>query len=226
MPSPAISDTPSRAPDRVGGALFGLAWSSALSVAFVVARALVTSRAIYAFLVWNLALAWIPYALGRVLDARARRSASTPELLGLALVFVGFLPNAPYLVTDLMHLHARQDAPYWFDVLMLASFAWSGLTLGVESVRLTAAIVRRRLSVTASHGYVGIVSVATGFGIYLGRFVRLNTWDAAVHPFTVAHSALGPLVHPTTHLGAWLFTVAFAALFLASYATLARRRAE
>ena len=196
--------------------------SSALSVAFVIARAWFTGTPGYAFLVWNLTLAWIPYVLARVIAARARRPGGTMVLLFVGLGFVGFLPNAPYIVTDLMHLHGETNAPYWYDALMLASFAWSGLTLGVASVRLTADVVHARLGGRASAGYVGVVSVLTAFGIYLGRFVRLNTWDAATHPFRVARHALAPIVHPGTHLRAWTFTVAFAALFLAAYASLAR----
>jgi uncharacterized membrane protein len=202
--------------------------SSALSIAFVLARASVTGRPGYGFLLWNLTLAWIPYVLARLIAARARKDGGAPLLLALGLAFIGFLPNAPYIVTDLMHLrwHTTEDAPQWFDSLMLASFAWSGLTLGIASVRITADVVKARVGTRASVGYVGIVSVLTAFGIYLGRFVRLNTWDAAVHPFRVARSVLAPLVHPATHLRAWTFTVAFAALFLAAYASLGRAREE
>jgi uncharacterized membrane protein len=200
--------------------------SSALSVAFVLARASVTGRPGYGFLLWNLMLAWIPYALARLIAARARRDGGTLAMLALGLAFIGFLPNAPYIVTDLMHLRWQTaDAPHWFDALMLASFAWSGLTLGIASVRITADVVKERVGARASIGYVGIVSVLTAFGIYLGRFVRLNTWDAAVHPFRVARSVLAPLVHPATHMRAWTFTVAFAALFLVAYVT-AHRRTE
>ncbi len=207
---------------RLSSLPLALLSSSALSVAFVVARAWFTGRPSYGFLLWNLTLAWVPYVLARVMVAREEKGASAVVLLALGLAFIGFLPNAPYIVTDLMHLHGQTDAPYWYDALMLASFAWSGLTLGVASVRLTAGVVARRLSPTASVGYVGIVSLLTAFGIYLGRFLRLNTWDAAVHPFRVARCALAPLAHPFTHARAWTFTVAFAALFLAAYASLAR----
>jgi uncharacterized membrane protein len=212
--------------DRILRALpFPLTASSAVSFAFFAARGIATHHPGYSFLLWNLTLAWIPYVLARVIVHRASKGAHVLSLAALGVVFIGFLPNAPYIVTDLMHLHHPSDAPYWFDALMLASFAWSGLTLGIASVRLTAKVIERRVSRTASMGYVGIVSVLSAFGIYLGRFVRLNTWDAVTHPFRVARAALLPVVHPFAHVGAWCFTVAFAALFLASYATLARRRA-
>ncbi len=205
---------------------YALLSSSALSVAFVLARASVTGRPGYGFLLWNLTLAWIPYVLARLIAAHAHRGGRTLSLFALALPFIGFLPNAPYIVTDLMHLRWQTDAPHWFDALMLASFAWSGLTLGIAAVRLTADVVKDRLGSRASIGYVGIVSLLTAFGIYLGRFVRLNTWDAAVHPFRVARSALAPLVHPASHMRAWTFTVAFAALFLAAYFSISRRRVD
>lgn len=213
-------------PRRLPALPVALLSSSALSVAFVVARAFVTGRPAYEFLLWNLTLAWIPYVLARVIVARARNEGGGLSLLAMGLPFLGFLPNAPYLVTDLMHLRWQTDAPHWFDVLMLASFAWSGLTLGIASVRLTADVVKRRVGHRASIGYVGIVSLLTAFGIYLGRFVRLNTWDAAVHPFRVARSVLAPLAHPAANMRAWTFTVAFAALFLAAYVSVHRRSEE
>lgn len=206
--------------ERIPLALFA---SSALSLAFVLARVTLTGRMSYVFLVWNLFLAWLPYVLARLIARRARRNAASSELLALGVVFIGFLPNAPYLVTDLIHLRGQTSVPYWFDTLMLASFGWSGLVLGVASVRLTAAIIRRRTSSVVSDAYVGIASVLVAFGIYLGRFLRFNTWDAAAHPFTLARSVAAPVIHPVHYAGAWLFTAAFAAFFLASYACFTRR---
>lgn len=201
-------------------ALVRLLLSSALSVLFVVVRAVLVGHASYLFLLWNLYLAWCPYLLARLIANRTRANASSGFLCFLWATFVGFLPNAPYLVTDLMHLQGKTSAPYWFDALMFASFAWSGLVLGVASVRQTAQVVRDRVSPFAGTAYVIVVSALSAYGIYLGRFLRFNTWDAAIHPFSVGRELLAPLVHPREHAFVWLFTAAFSAFFLATYASL------
>ena len=197
--------------------------SSALSVAFVFVRVTRTMHLHYVFLLWNLLLAWMPYVLARIIAFRARKGAGLPELSMLGIVFLGFLPNAPYLVTDLMHLHRQSSVPYWYDALMLASFGWAGLVLGVASLQITASVLRARTSKMVSVAYVLSASILVAFGIYLGRFLRLNTWDAAVHPLKVLECAIEPVIHPVHHAGAWIFTAAFSAFFLASYASLSRR---
>jgi uncharacterized membrane protein len=116
-----------------------------------------------------------------------------------------------------MHLAPREDAPLWFDALMLASFAWAGVALGTASLAACARVVRERFGAWTSHGFVGVTIVLTAFGIYLGRFVRLNTWDVLMHPFSVARSVIAPLTDPSANARAWTFTPIFAAFFFASY---------
>lgn len=200
-------------------ALLPLVLSSAVSVSFVAVRSLLVGHTSYLFLLWNLFLAWIPYGLARLVAAGMRTEANKVLVGTLAFAFVGFLPNAPYLVTDLVHLRGTASAPYWFDALMLASFAWSGLVLGIAAVRVTANLVHERLSRNASLAYVVVLSALSAYGIYLGRFLRFNTWDAAFHPFSVARSSLAPLMHPREYATVWLFTIAFSAFFLATYAS-------
>ncbi|MFO0663349.1 MAG: DUF1361 domain-containing protein [Polyangiaceae bacterium] len=201
-------------------ALLPLVLSSALSVSFVAMRSLLVGHTSYLFLLWNLLLAWIPYGLARLLAVGMRTPTNRALVFVLAVAFLGFLPNAPYLVTDLVHLKVAASAPYWFDALMFASFAWSGLVLGIAAVRVTAHVVHERLSKSASVAYVVVASALSAYGIYLGRFLRFNTWDAAFHPFSVARCSLAPLVNPREYSTAWLFTIMFSAFFLATYASL------
>lgn len=176
------------------------------------------------FLVWNLFLAWVPYGVTLGLRSLHDRRARSLSLVPFFLVWLGFLPNAPYLVTDFIHLRFRDGAPLWFDAVMLASFAWAGVGLGAASLRGGSRIVRARGGAWAAAAFVPLVALATGFGIYLGRFVRLNTWDVATRPGTVLVQVLSPLVHPFAHPRAWTVSLTFALFFVV--ATIAGGRAR
>jgi uncharacterized membrane protein len=146
------------------------------------ARVLATGRSTYVFLVWNLALALAPVPIGD-LAVRALRGRSTFGLLigaTLAAVWLALFPNAPYLVTDFVHLHRRGE---WslHDVAMMASFAAAGWLAAVRSLLTWTDLPfprDRRLGFVALSTVTGLA----GFGIYLGRVHRLNSWDLATKP--------------------------------------------
>jgi uncharacterized membrane protein len=171
-------------PGRTTLALAALLAASALCVATVEIRTHETGDSYYRFLVWNLILAWVPLAFAIAAYARATRRID----LGVALLLVPwllFFPNAPYLLTDFIHLR-EGPAPLWYDALMLSAFAWTGLLLGFASLYLVQLILRRAFGRPVAWlcvvGALGLASV----GVYVGRFIRLNSWDALLHPVRVA----------------------------------------
>ena len=87
-------------------------------------------------------------------------------------------------VTDFIHLE-QGPAPLWYDALMLSAFAWTGLLLGFASLYLVQLILRRTFG--AAVGWLGVFgALALGsVGVYIGRFVRLNSWDVLLHPLDV-----------------------------------------
>lgn len=200
---------------RFGSASF--VQSSALGVVLLAARIGWTGRPAYGFLVWNLFLAWVPWICALAIRELHRRGAGAAKLGPFFLVWLAFLPNAPYLVTDFIHLQHRGSAPLWFDAVMLASYAWAGVGLGVASLRTCSDVVHARLGRWAATAFVVGSGVATGFGIYLGRFVRLNSWDVAMRPLTVVEVSVSPLLDPFSHPRAWVVTLTFALFFLAAY---------
>ena len=177
-------------------ALGVLAAASAFAVGLVGLRFVLSGGVQYANLVWNLVLAWVPLVLALVAYDRYRRGSRG---LGLAVpltLWLSFLPNAPYLVTDFMLLRSIHDMPLWFDVALLTSFAWVGLLLGFVSVYLVQDVARRALGVTA--GWIcalGSLAVC-GVGIYLGRYLRWNSWDLLVQPGGVLGDVVERLASP------------------------------
>lgn len=187
-----------------------------LLVGLLCARMWRTGDDLYAFLLWNVALACIPAALALLADRFYARRAHGAALATLALWLL-FLPNAPYVLTDFVHLRARAPVPLWFDVALLGAAALAGLALGAVSLARVDAIARHALGGRAALVVVLGASLASGYGIYLGRFARLDSWDVALHPLSVLARAAPPLLHPALHARAWAVTLVFGALTAASY---------
>ena len=170
-------------PGRRTLAIVALLAASVLCIATVEIRTNETGDSYYRFLAWNLLLAWIPLVLAIVAYARAQRGIDAVVWL-LLVPWLLFFPNAPYLLTDFIHL-GEGPAPLWYDALMLSAFAWTGLLLGFASLYLVQMIVRRAYgSNVAWLGVVAALGLASA-GVYVGRFIRFNSWDALLHPLRV-----------------------------------------
>lgn len=170
------------------------AWCAAL----LLARRVYTGSPAYFFLAWNLILAAVPI-VASVLWERAHRSgAPAAARWAWAIVWLAFLPNAPYIVTDFIHLHARAPVPLWYDIAMMVSFACTGLMLGWASVADVHAMVERRRGRAAAWMFVSAALLLCGFGIYVGRFLRWNSWDLLTQPQVVAADVLASAT--TAHL--------------------------
>ena len=189
-------------------ALGVLAAASVFAVSFVALRFALSGNAHYANLVWNLVLAWVPFVLALVVYDRVRRGAAGPLLLVPLALWLLFLPNAPYLVTDFMLLRDIQDMPIWFDVTLLTTFAWTGLMLGFLSLYLVQAVAKRLAGELA--GWLVVIGAlgASSVGIYLGRYLRWNSWDLLVQPAAVLRDAAARLESPQL-IGMSLVTTAF-----------------
>jgi uncharacterized membrane protein len=154
------------------------------------------------FLAWNLFLAAIP-AVAAWFFARAMgKGASTIEKVGWFVVWIVFLPNAPYIITDFVHLTTHPDIPFWYDTALLVSCAGTGLLLGYTSIADVQLVIARRFSPLVGWLLVVAAVLLSGFGIYLGRFLRWNSWDTLTSPrqlsLEITDRLINPLSHPQT----------------------------
>jgi uncharacterized membrane protein len=138
-----------------------------------------------------------------------------PALLFVPLFAAWFVwwPNAPYLLTDLVHLRSRPPVPLWLDVMLLSTCAWAGCLLGWDSLSRVHLALRERVGALASGLTVAACIGLCGVGVFLGRFERLNTWDVVTDPRNVVQTCLSVLLTPR----AVAFSLAFAALVGAGY---------
>jgi len=199
--------------------LASLAFTTAVCLVLLAGRVAYSESRQYLFLAWNLFLAWLPMLCSLfAYNAYKRRSRlSWLVVAGCALAWLLFFPNAPYLLTDLMHLQPRPDAPLWFDVLLVVAFAWTGLCLGLVSLSLMQALVRRAAGGLASWAFaLGVLSIS-GAGIYIGRFLRWNSWDVFVSPGGILTDVLPAVLHPLLHARSVIFSGLFSLFLLSAY---------
>ena len=203
-------------PRRLAVAVLLGGWCAVL----VGVRMAVTGSAFGTFLAWNLVLAAVPLAASSWLVRLDRRGAGGAALVVLGAVWLLFFPNAPYILTDLVHLRPRSPVPFWYDLAVLLSAAGAGLLAGYVSLADVHDVVARRWG-----GAVGWASAVGAlflgaFGVYLGRVLRLNSWDVVTAPLGVARSVAGPVLNPGTHVTAVVVTLVFGGMLTAGYVAL------
>jgi uncharacterized membrane protein len=131
------------------------------------------------FLVWNLFLAWLPLGFA-VLAARPESPRWTRWFWsGLWLIF---LPNSPYIFTDLIHVEPRHDTQYWIQLGLVLLFALNGLIVGFLSLHRMQGLVNRHFGPWVGWGLVVLTSGLGAIGVAIGRFLRRNSWDILVQP--------------------------------------------
>lgn len=150
----------------------------------------------FAFLRWNLFLAWVPFVLAICLATVHHRGGPRPLLWVLGGAWLLFLPNAPYILTDFIHLGRVGGVPLWFDAALIGTFAAAGLALGLASLLIVHRIVEARAGRLA--GWVIAVGslLLSVMGVYLGRFPRFNSWDVITDPDGLVAVVLQRLADP------------------------------
>ncbi|GAB4503528.1 MAG: DUF1361 domain-containing protein [Anaerolineales bacterium] len=201
---------------------FLLAGATLMAVVLVRLRIADTDSPRYVFLVWNLGLAWIPFIMAYIMYTLplSRRALLLVAPCG-AFLWLIFFPNAPYILTDFQHLSVPSDGfPVWYDVLLLIWASFTGLFLGLISLFLMQEIVQRTFGRWIGWGFVLVVTVLTGMGVYMGRFLRWNSWDLLAHFGGMAQFTLYYVLHPTPRslVFAGLFVPFFLFVYLLLYA--------
>lgn len=194
----------------------------AVCIGLVGARVVYTDSTRHAGLIWNLFLAWIPFILAYFAHALSwKRLWVYLAIPIVAFLWLLFFPNAPYMLTDLQDLArgAGREAPLWYDVIIVVWCSWTGTLLGVISLYLMQDIIIRTFNRWLGWVFVFVISGLSSFGIYIGRFVRLNSWDILQNPTETAVEILGIVIDPSRRLAAFtlLYTVFFLFIFLLLY---------
>jgi len=205
----------------LGQAFYPIFLSSLLATVFFVGRVVYSMNGlIYRNLIWNLFLAWIPYFFSILAAGLYSIFPRQWWLLILpGAVWLAFFPNAPYLLTDFLHLTDRPPVPLWYDIGLLASFAWSGMFLALASLKTMQELVKAHLGWLVSWLFTLLALVLGGLGLYLGRFSRWNSWDLLSQPDAILLDIASRLTNPLTNLRFFGFILMFTAILLVCYLT-------
>jgi uncharacterized membrane protein len=180
------------------------------------ARIIITGQLDYIFLAWNLFLAWLPLAFSTELNVQNSRWKN----ILFAAAWLLFLPNAPYIITDFLHLRHRSPVPYWFDILLLFSAAVNGLLLFLLSVQRVDRFLEIKYGNRKAAGLVFSAFFLCAFGIYIGRYLRWNSWDILTSPADLVNDIVERVVNPFEHFNTWSVTFAFGVFLLVIYYSL------
>jgi uncharacterized membrane protein len=201
---------------RLGLAL-GL--SSVVSVVLYVAGPWGSYEPGFAYMNWNLFLAWLAFAVTLWLERTLRRSLwSGWYALLLTGMWLVFLPNTFYMLTDFIHIQELSTADLVLGVVMLSSFILNGLLLGFLSVYVVHRELAKRVKPRTAAGLLAAVFFTCSFAIYVGRELRWNTWDVLTNPFSVLLDVTEHLFNPSSHPGMFGITAGFFLLLTSLYA--------
>lgn len=187
--------------------VFVLASLTSLSLFLLMVRLKLTHSYFFLFLVWNLFLAAIPFLITfRLLSRKRVPKYRLLIWLGLWLLF---LPNAPYIITDFIHLQHLKSEIFWLDAVLIGVYALSGLLFYFISVRDMEELLQQHFQPKKVKYLLWMLPFLVGFGIYLGRFLRWNSWDIMQRPQNLIQDIWEILAFPMQHKDAWLVTLLF-----------------
>jgi uncharacterized membrane protein len=170
------------------------------------------------YLIWNLFLAWLPLVFVLVLRVVIKYWGWSSWLgIALSLAWLAFLPNSFYMVSDFIHLQDYERVNIVFDAVMFSSFVLTGLLLGYTSLYLVHMELLKRLKKLSAWSWISIVVLISSFAIYLGRDLRMNSWDILTSPSGILFDISDPIANPGAHGLAFTTTLTFFAFLMSLY---------
>ena len=160
-----------------------LALITVINVAALFIRNLVLGDHTYNFLMWNLFLGFLPLLVAILLD-HFNKKISIFLFWFASLIWLLFYPNAPYMISDLIHVNIDQQAVL-YDTLIIFSLAMLSLFYGFLSLKTMHALFKERRGERIANTAIVASLLLSSLGFYMGRVLRFNSWDAFTHPFKV-----------------------------------------
>jgi len=173
--------------------------SNFFSLVLLEVRILYSGHYYYDYMAWNLLLAFVPFLISLILVILDQKVKKFLMLLPLICLWLLFLPNSFYIITDFVHLGSIGDVGLWFDILLLTSFSWNGMLLGFVSLALLQKIINKHFHKIIGWIFIVVSLLLSSFGIYLGRFLRWNSWDILTSSKDLVLDLQGSLSHLFTY---------------------------
>jgi uncharacterized membrane protein len=186
---------------------------SLTAIILLLLRVKITNSTYLLFLIWNLFLAYIPYFLSSSIYNNFFNTNKKIQSSIYALVWLLFIPNTFYILTDFTHLHFKNTFQFVLDVLIISGFSFAGFYVGLLSVHHIHQLTLAKYGNTKGNIFIVTISFISAFGIYLGRVLRFNSWDIISKPIQLAHTS----VYAFFSFETIKYTLEFGIIILISY---------
>lgn len=181
-------------------------------------RVVLFNRYSLVYILWNLLLAFIPFIISLfIVYLKKIGKLRDVYFIILGIIWLLFLPNAPYIVTDLIHIGVVRSVPVLYDSVLLFTSAWLGLLLGLNSIFHIEKVLLSKYSKKTTNIIILIILLLISFGMYLGRFLRFNSWDILTNPISFFNKLLGSLSTSSYHVESLIYIILFFSFLLVSY---------
>ena len=205
---------------------YWLAVSIMFSIVLAIVGSVFSGRFILGFLIWNLFLGYIPYGISRWMQRKTDWKNSKPLFVFSLTAWLLFIPNSFYIITDLFHLGSFNRMPLWFELTVILSFAWNGLLLGILSVHHIEKLIAGSLPGGTRFLFIYPVMFLNALGVYIGRYMRFNSWDVITNPFQLIKDILDLALNPVAHKYAWGMVFCFSIFMTLLFFTLISAKKE
>jgi len=183
-----------------------LALMSCFCFALSLVRAYISSTPVYLFLNWNLFLSIIPWTVSHALVNKKNLKNKFIKLI-MFMAWLLFFPNSLYILTDLFHLRWDSGFPIWFDFILITSFAWTGFVFGLVSLLNIEKFLSEIWVMNIVNIILTLLLFLGSYGVYIGRYLRWNSWDIIVQPISLMCDIKNELTDPWAHKGTWGMTI-------------------
>lgn len=186
---------------------------SVLAITLLLLRVKITNSTYLLFLIWNLFLAFIPYFLSSSIYKNFFNTSKKIQNSFYGLVWLLFIPNSFYILTDFTHLHFKTTFQFSLDMLIISGFSFVGFYVGLLSIHTIRLLVIAKYGNTKGNIFILTISFLSAFGIYLGRVLRFNSWDIISKPIQLAYTSIYALFSLETII----YTLQLGTIILISY---------
>ena len=186
---------------------------SVLAITLLLLRVKITNSTYLLFLIWNLFLAYIPCFLSSSIYKNFFNTSKKIQNSFYGLIWLLFIPNSFYILTDFTNLHFRTTFQFSLDMLIISSFSFVGFYVGLLSIHTIRQLVIAKYGNTKGNIFLLTISFLSAFGIYLGRVLRFNSWDIISKPIQLAYTSIYALFSLETII----YTLQLGTIILISY---------
>lgn len=187
--------------------------ASLVAITLLLLRVKLTHSMYLLFLIWNLFLAIIPFILSSSIQNNFFNKSKKIQNSIYAFVWLLFIPNTFYILTDFTHLHFENTFQFGLDILIISSFSFAGFYVGLLSLQHIHHLTMAKYGSKIGNLFIVIICFLSAFGIYLGRVLRFNSWDIIFKPLRLAHKSIYALFSFETII----YTLQLGIIILISY---------